>query len=729
MAAALLLAALAQCANHAAAHSAPGRYSAALGRFFLEEGDGSGGTQAFDFGPPAAGWLPVAGDWDGDGFDSVGLYDPLAGVFHLVDRNGPGPADHVVAFGRPGAGWLPVTGDWDGDGRDTIGLYDPGAARFHLRSALAMGPADLVFAFGPPGAGWLPLVGDWDGDGRDSVGLFAPSTSVFYLRDENTAGPAHRTFVYGAAGVSWLPVTGDWDGDGRDGVGLWDRAACFHLRNATTAGPADRARSVPMPATHWAPRAPAPLAGRWRPGRCRAAGEGTAPAGPDWLRELILYELRIEGFTDRGTIRAARERLAELATLGVTGLLLDPVARFQRTAPRAMADNAYRLVEPGRLDPGLGTEADLRDFVKEAHRLGMRVLLDQVTNGVREDGPHAGGPPEPGVLAFPPDWFRRATQGARLLAWGGQAQLDWSVPQLQAWWSGIVVDWVRRADVDGLRLDLEPACAGAAFWAGVREQVRAATGKTICLISECGGPRGHAFDFSQHDTGYAPPGGHGGLRGLFQGGGSVVEEIRSCREPWLGATLSDHDYAEYSARGRLGPFGYGMLLSPFVPQWFMGEEFDAPARVLEGRSCLYFSPLDRSVRDRPANRAFLESVRRLIRIRKEQAAILTPPRRALADLPVARVSGATGMDLEPYAIGNGAAAIVVAAKDALPAGVQEATLVVPLKALGLAGGRLFRITDLLVGGSEVRTREQMDAPLRFLLPEGGLAAYRVDALD
>jgi hypothetical protein len=729
MTAALLLAALAQCANHAAATSAPGRHSAALGRFFLEEADGSGTTQVFDFGPSGAAWLPVAGDWDGDGFDSVGLYDPLASAFHLVNRNATGPAALTFVFGSPGAGWLPIAGDWNGDGRDSIGLFDPATARFHLRNALGPGPADLTFAFGPPGAGWLPVAGDWNGDGRDSVGLFAPATSVFHLRDQNGAGPADRTFAFGAAGSGWLPVTGDWNGDGRDSVGLWDRAARFHLRNATAPGPADRTFGVPMPATLWAPRAPAAFAGRWRPARCRAAGEGTAPAGPDWLRELILYELRIEGFTDRGTLRDARERLGELASLGVTGLLLDPVARFHRSATRAAADNAYRLVEPGRVDPRLGSEADLCDFVRDAHRLGMRVLLDQVTNGVREDGPHAGGPPEPGVTALPIDWFRRGALGARLTAWSGQAQLDWSVPQLQAWWSALVTHWVRSTDVDGFRLDLEPAYAGAAFWAGVREQVRAATGKTICLISEGGGPRGHAFDFSQHDTGYLPPGGHGGLRGTFQGGGNVVEELHACREPWLGATLSDHDYAEYSARGRLGPFGYGMLLSPCVPQWFMGEEFDAPARIPEGRTCLYFSPLDRSARDRPANRAFLESVRKLIRIRKEQAAILTPPRAALADLTVARVPDSGGMDLEPYAIANGPAAIVVAAKDAWPAGVQEARLVVPLDALGLGGRRVFRITNLLAGGTTVRSREAMDAPLRFELAEGGLAAFRVDALE
>ena len=64
------------------------------------------------------------------------------------------------------------------------------------------------------------------------------------------------------------------------------------------------------------------------------------------------------------------------------------------------------------------------------------------------------------------------------------------------------------------------------------------------------------------------------------------------------------------------------------------------------------------------------------------------------------------MDLEPYAIANGAAAIVVAAKNALPEGVEEATLVVPLEPLGLGARQLFRITDLFSGGIELRSRER-----------------------
>jgi hypothetical protein len=55
---------------------------------------------------------------------------------------------------------MPISGDWDGDGVDTVGLYSPANRFFFLRNPNAPGPADLVFGFGAGGTGIGPLVGD-----------------------------------------------------------------------------------------------------------------------------------------------------------------------------------------------------------------------------------------------------------------------------------------------------------------------------------------------------------------------------------------------------------------------------------------------------------------------------------------------------------------------------------------------------------------------------------------
>ena len=50
----------------------------------------------------------VAGDWDGDGDDTVGLYRPSAGSFFLSNVHGQAVADIELPFG--GGGFVPVSG-------------------------------------------------------------------------------------------------------------------------------------------------------------------------------------------------------------------------------------------------------------------------------------------------------------------------------------------------------------------------------------------------------------------------------------------------------------------------------------------------------------------------------------------------------------------------------------------------------------------------------------------
>src|SRR5205814_1410243 len=104
------------------------------------------------------------------------------GVFFL--SNAIGAEADVPLFAYGDASWLPLAGDWDGNGTITIGVFDPKSATFYLRNSNSAGAADMTFQFG--GGGWVPLAGDWDGDGRFTVGVFDPATATFYLRNSNS---------------------------------------------------------------------------------------------------------------------------------------------------------------------------------------------------------------------------------------------------------------------------------------------------------------------------------------------------------------------------------------------------------------------------------------------------------------------------------------------------------------------------------------------------------------
>ena len=76
-----------------------------------------------------AGDVPIAGDWTGKCYDTVGLFRPSNGAIYLKNQNTTGFADIMLTYGLPED--KPIAGDWDGDGVSTIGVYRDGI--FYLR--------------------------------------------------------------------------------------------------------------------------------------------------------------------------------------------------------------------------------------------------------------------------------------------------------------------------------------------------------------------------------------------------------------------------------------------------------------------------------------------------------------------------------------------------------------------------------------------------------------------
>lgn len=205
---------------------------------FLKRTNSPGYTWAdFQYGTPGS--KVVAGDWNNDGYDAIGIFDPDNGLFRLKNENrNSAEADDLTPFVYGGAGFVPVAGDWNFDGTDSVGVFDPTTAAFYLRNSNDSGVADAgQFIFGRPG--WIPLAGDWDGDGHDGIGVYDPETATFYLRNSLSAGsPDIEPFNFGMPG--WKPIAGDWDDDGIVTVGGYNPdTATFFLRNSNSTGVAD----------------------------------------------------------------------------------------------------------------------------------------------------------------------------------------------------------------------------------------------------------------------------------------------------------------------------------------------------------------------------------------------------------------------------------------------------------------------------------------------------------
>ncbi|MCL1601270.1 MAG: bifunctional metallophosphatase/5'-nucleotidase [Actinomycetia bacterium] len=184
----------------------PGLFRMSDGFVYLRNTNTQGiADTTFFFGNP--GDMPVVGDFNGNGFDTVSVYRPSNQTFYIinelgVDGGGLGAADFDFVFGLDGD--MPIAGDWNGDGTDTIGVFRPSTGETLQRNTNSAGPADTTLLFGD--AGDAPFYGDWDGHGTDTPGVFRSPEAKMYLRNENTTGGADESFFFGTGG--WTPLAG-----------------------------------------------------------------------------------------------------------------------------------------------------------------------------------------------------------------------------------------------------------------------------------------------------------------------------------------------------------------------------------------------------------------------------------------------------------------------------------------------------------------------------------------
>lgn len=205
--------------------------------WYLNSSASAGSANAGSFQYGGVGWIPVVGDWDGNGTVTIGVYDPSTATWYLRNSNSAGMPD-IGPFQYGSPGWIPVVGDWNHTGLDGIGVYDPSTGMWYLRNEANAGPADAgIFQYG--GAGWDPVVGDWNGSGSTGIGVFNPANATWYLRYTASPGqPDIAPFQYGGSG--WTPVAGDWNGDGRDTIGVYDpTSGTWYLRNSNGPGSPD----------------------------------------------------------------------------------------------------------------------------------------------------------------------------------------------------------------------------------------------------------------------------------------------------------------------------------------------------------------------------------------------------------------------------------------------------------------------------------------------------------
>jgi glycosidase len=197
---------------------------------------------------------------------------------------------------------------------------------------------------------------------------------------------------------------------------------------------------------------------------------------PEWVRDAAIYQVNVRQFTREGTIAAAAGHLPRLADLGVAILLLMPVHDIGRVNRKGSLGSPYAVRDYYSVSPELGTLDDLRDYVRQAHDLGMRVILDWVANHTAWDNP---------LVTEHPDWYARDWKGdlrpTPWWDWRDIVDLDYSRPDLRAWMTQAMQYWVAEADVDGFRCDAA-GFVPTDFWETARADLEAV--KEVFLLAE-----------------------------------------------------------------------------------------------------------------------------------------------------------------------------------------------------------------------------------------------------
>jgi len=102
-------------------------------------------------------------------------------------------------------------------------------------------------------------------------------------------------------------------------------------------------------------------------------------ANKKWWKESVFYQIYMPSYADSngdgyGDFKGMTQKLDYLQEIGVRGIWLTPFL----TSPKV--DNGYDIANYYEIDPTYGTKADFDVFLKEAHKRGIRVIMDIVLN-------------------------------------------------------------------------------------------------------------------------------------------------------------------------------------------------------------------------------------------------------------------------------------------------------------------------------------------------------------
>ncbi|MDR3703463.1 MAG: alpha-amylase family glycosyl hydrolase [Candidatus Sulfopaludibacter sp.] len=228
------------------------------------------------------------------------------------------------------------------------------------------------------------------------------------------------------------------------------------------------------------------------PSQSRPVAEQNARTAPDFMNRSVIYQIWMRSFTPEGTLYATTTHLQHIADLGATIIYISPLnvhgypSVFGPSTP-------YEIKDYDAIDPEYGTEADLKALVAQAHKLGLKVIMDIVYAHSANDN----------VLLNKPGFYRRTPEGKLIMSRWRTPQPDFTNPQVREYFRNNMLHWIRDVGIDGFRADV----AGGVptdFWDEARDAMDKINPNVI-MLAEADVPEHQlkAFDISYNFPYYA----------------------------------------------------------------------------------------------------------------------------------------------------------------------------------------------------------------------------------
>ncbi|MDZ7339335.1 MAG: alpha-amylase family glycosyl hydrolase [candidate division KSB1 bacterium] len=226
---------------------------------------------------------------------------------------------------------------------------------------------------------------------------------------------------------------------------------------------------------------------------------------PSWVTHGRVYCIFVRSFTPQGTLRAAADNLDHVRRMGFNVIWVLPVMDVEGTLDQG-TNIGYNIVDFYRIEPVYGTEDDFRYFVRRAHELGIRVILDVTPNHTSRSHPFALDVRTKKRFSRYYDFYQHtiiphddnglgqsvSADGIVYYSGFSDALLNWNWADEEArrYMLEVYTYWLRTYDIDGFRLDVywgpHRRYGRSAFDEPLRRALRAAKAD-IMILGETNG--------------------------------------------------------------------------------------------------------------------------------------------------------------------------------------------------------------------------------------------------